>query len=72
MPHPVWKLRSLEGIPVAVVLVDGSRIDGCRLVSVTGRREGSVWLVADDVDVIVPLVEVADVMPLPAMAGCAA
>jgi len=72
MLQPVKKLRSLEGQPVAVLLVDGSRIDDCLLVSVTGAGEGSVWLLDDDVDVLIPLVEVADLMPLAAIAGWAA
>jgi hypothetical protein len=72
MLQPVKKLRSLEGQPVAVLFVDGSRIDDWQLVSVTGGGEGSVWLLDDDVDVLIPLVEVADLMPLAAIAGWAA
>jgi hypothetical protein len=72
MPQPVRKLRSLEGQPVTVVLVDGSHLHECRLVSVTGGDEGSLWLLDDEVDVFIPLVEVADLVPLPAIGGWAA
>jgi hypothetical protein len=72
MLHPIKKLRSLEGQPVAVLLADGSQIDDCQLVSVTGGSEGSVWLLDDDVDVLIPLVEGADLIPLAAIAGWAA
>jgi hypothetical protein len=72
MPQRVKKLRPLEGHPVAVVLVDGSHIDDCQLVSVTGGGEGGVWLIDDDVDVLIPLLEVAELMALPAVRGWAA
>jgi hypothetical protein len=72
MLQPVEKLRSLEGQPVAVVLVEGSHLDDCQLVSVPGGGEGSVWLLDDDANVLIPLVEVADLMPPPAIGGWAA
>jgi hypothetical protein len=72
MLQTVKKVRSLEGQAVAVALVDGSHIDACRLVSVTGGGEGTLWLLDDDVDLFVRLVEVTDLMPLPAIGGWAA
>lgn len=72
MLQPVQKLRSLEGQPVAVLLVDGFHIDDCQLVSVTGGGEGSVSLLDDHVGVLIPLVEVADLMALAANRGWAA
>jgi hypothetical protein len=72
MLQTVKKVRSLEGQAVAVALVDGFHIDACRLVSVTGGGEGTLWLLDDDVDLFVRLVEVTDLMPLPAIGGWAA
>lgn len=72
MLQPVKKLRSLGGHLVAVVLVDGTHRDACQLVSVTGGGEGSVWLLDHDVDVFIPLAEVANLMPLPAIGTWAA
>jgi hypothetical protein len=72
MLHPIKKLRPLEGQPVAVVLVDGSHLDDCQLVSATGGGDGRLWLLHDGVDRFIPLVEVADLMPLPTIRGWAA
>lgn len=54
------RLKALEGRCVSVALCDGSRIDGCQLVSV-GRRNGSLWLFSNGTDVFVPEGDVTDV-----------
>jgi hypothetical protein len=58
--HRIRQLRSLEGRTVSVALADGSRLDGCHLVS--GGRPGlsSLWLFTNGLDVFVPLPNVID------------
>ncbi|MGH3117624.1 MAG: hypothetical protein ACRDPR_17435 [Nocardioidaceae bacterium] len=53
------RIHSLEGCYVSVALRDGSRIDGCRLVS--ARRPGAqtVWLFLDGMDVFLPVGAIA-------------
>ncbi len=53
------RMHSLEGCAVNVALRDGSRIDGCRLVS--ARRPGAqtVWLAMDGMDVFLPVGAIA-------------
>lgn len=58
--HRMAKLRGLEGRHVSVALVDGSRIDGCQLVSGGRRGLTSLWLFADGDDRFVPHGDVVD------------
>lgn len=46
-------LREFEGREVCVALANGSRIDGCQLVSAGRDRNRSVWLYVNGFDVFV-------------------
>ena len=48
------RIHSLEGRRVSVALHDGSRIDGCRLVSARRPDAQTVWLFIDGIDVFLP------------------
>ena len=52
--------KGLEGCRVSVALVDGSRIDDCKLISAGHRGDGRLWLYSNRADTFVPLAEVAD------------
>jgi hypothetical protein len=54
------ELRSLEGSPVYLSLVDGSRLDDVALVSARSR---TLWIFANGQDVFVPVADVVDVWP---------
>ena len=45
------QLRSFEGRDICVALADGSRIDGCQLVSAGRDRNRSVWVYVNGIDV---------------------
>jgi hypothetical protein len=49
----------LEGRRVSLALVDGSRIDGCELVS-AGHGAATLWLFVNGDDVFVPVEEITD------------
>lgn len=66
------KLRSLEGRTVHVALTDGSRLDGCQLVSVGRRTVGHVWLFADGADHFIPFERVLDLWEVVPQAAPAA
>ena len=63
-PHSLPTLRRLQGRHVAVALFDGTRLDDCQLVSVGRSTNGTLWLLVDDVDRIVPVDDVVDVVEL--------
>ena len=52
-------LRAVEGHRVDVVLRDGRRITGCTLVSGGRARVTTLWLVADEDDILVGADDVA-------------
>jgi hypothetical protein len=54
------ELRSLEGRPVHLALVDGSRLDDVALVS---ARSVTLWIFDNGQDVFVPVADVVDVWP---------
>ncbi len=54
------QLRTLEGRRVGLALRDGSRLDGCHLVSLGRNRARTVWIFADGQDTFVPLANVID------------
>ncbi|MGH9281833.1 MAG: hypothetical protein ACRD0S_02730 [Acidimicrobiales bacterium] len=56
----ISQLRSLEGRTVSVALADGSRLDGCQLVSGGRRGLGSLWVFANGADLFIPLPDVLD------------
>ena len=62
---------ALEGRQVSVALRDGSRIDGCRLVSAGRLPRGTIWLFSNGMDVFVSIRQVLDVWEAP-IAGRAA
>lgn len=63
MLQPVKRSRSLEGQHVFVAMADGSDIDHCGLVSVSTGVAGSLRLLDDGLDVVVPLAYVVDLGP---------
>lgn len=62
------ELRRLEGRQVSLSLRDGTRLDGCEVVSVATRRErGTLWLLVEGADHIVPVDDVMAIdVPPPA------
>jgi hypothetical protein len=54
-------LRSLEGRQVGVALADGSRLDGCTLVSAGRGRSGTAWFWTGRADVFLPLSSLVDI-----------
>jgi hypothetical protein len=52
-----------EGARVAVILVDGSCLEDCELVSAGRGAAETVWIVSDNRDMILPLADVVDVRP---------
>jgi hypothetical protein len=56
-------IRALEGRRVSISLADGSRTDDCDLISVGGGRTATLWIVTQDGDSFLPLVDVDDVRP---------
>jgi hypothetical protein len=67
VPSRQWRsrVRRLEGRQVSIVLKDGTRLDGCTLVSAGRNRTTSLWLVADDLDAFLALDDVLDVVDVP-------
>lgn len=56
------RLAALVGRGVSLALVDGTRLDDCRLISQPrARRVGTAWIVHGDDDVFVPVDAIADV-----------
>lgn len=53
--------RRLEGRTVSIALRDGSRIDGCNLVSSGRHRAHTLWVFAAGLDRFVPFTDVIDV-----------
>ena len=51
----ISRLRTLEGRQVGVALADGSRIDGCQLVSAGRAGVRTIWVVSNGTDTFVPL-----------------
>lgn len=58
------RLRSLRGRRVSLVLRDGTRIDDCALVSGGHSPTGTVWLVANGADMLLPREELVAVWPV--------
>ena len=56
-------IRALEGRRVSISLADGSRTDDCDLISVGRGRTATLWIVTQDGDSFLPLVDVDDVRP---------
>jgi len=56
-------LAALEGARVVLVLSDGSRLDDCEVVSAGRRRAKTIWVVAGEADLVIPLADVIGVMP---------
>jgi hypothetical protein len=54
-------LRSLEGRQVGVALADGSRLDGCTLVSAGRGRSSTAWFWTGRADVFLPLASLVDI-----------
>lgn len=54
------RFRSLEGSRVNLALVDGSRMDDCKLVAAARQGVDSLWVFTNGTDVFVPLADVAD------------
>lgn len=54
-------LADLEGREVSVALDDGSRIDGCQLVSAGRPGVGTLWVFVNGADRFVPLQRVVEV-----------
>ncbi len=54
-------LREFQGRDVNVALDDGSRLDGCQLMSADRARANTVWLFVEGSDVFVPLARVVAV-----------
>ena len=52
-----------EGERVCLALADGSRIDGCKLVSVGRGRAETIWVFTGEGDVFIPFAEVIDLWP---------
>lgn len=59
-PEKRSELRRLEGQPVHLAMVDGSRLDDVALVS---ARTLTLWLFDHGEDVFVPVANVVDVWP---------
>lgn len=57
-------LRDAEGQQVTVVLKDGTRFEGCCLVSVGRLWARSLWLINDETDLIICRDEIADIFVL--------
>jgi hypothetical protein len=56
----IAELRWLEGRTVSVALADGSRLDGCQLISGGRRGVASLWVFANGRDLFIPLPDVLD------------
>jgi len=50
----------LEGRRVSVALTDGSRLDGCELVSAGRHGTATLWLYVNGGDLFVPVADVTD------------
>lgn len=57
----IAQLRTFEGSRVNLSLRDGTRIDGCQLVSGGRRGVGTLWIFANGADAFVSLSDVIDV-----------
>jgi hypothetical protein len=57
-------LRTLEGRQVNLVLVDGTWLEACNLVSVGRLWARSVWLLKNDTDVIINPDQIAEICVL--------
>lgn len=57
-PH---RLSALEGRRVCLALDDGSRIDGCQLISAGRWGQRSAWVFSNGADCFVPLYRITDV-----------
>jgi hypothetical protein len=55
-----YRLKDHEGRRVNLALADGSRLDGCFLVSVGRGGAESAWITAGDVDLFVPWTDVVE------------
>jgi hypothetical protein len=53
------RLAALEGRRVCLALNDGSRIDGCQLIS-AGRGQQTAWVFCNGTDSFVPLCRITD------------
>ncbi len=55
------ELRALEGKQVSVMLIDGTRLDACSLVSAGRASVRTLWVLADGGDTFIPIDEVGDI-----------
>ena len=53
MGYELSHLQEFEGAEVCVALADGSRIDGCQLISAGRDRNRTVWLFVNGLDVFI-------------------
>lgn len=60
----IRSMRGVEGRQVDVSLVDGTRLEGCSLVSVGRLWARTVWLVSGETDLFVSIEDIADVSVL--------
>lgn len=63
-PHNVptsSRLQALEGRPVSLALVDGSRIHASQLISAGRQGLRTIWVVANGVDAFLPLIDIVDI-----------
>jgi hypothetical protein len=55
------ELRALEGKRVSLMLIDGTLLDGCRLVSAGRASVRTLWVFRNGDDAFIPMDEVRDV-----------
>ena len=55
------RLSQLEGRLVSLALDDGTRIDGCQLVSAGRHGTGTAWVFSNGADHFVPIGRITDV-----------
>jgi hypothetical protein len=56
------QFRLFEGRCVGMALIDGSRLEGCRLISAPRHGAQTMWLVTDGGDdVFIPMSSVVDI-----------
>jgi hypothetical protein len=59
--RPTAHLLALRGHLVDVVLSDGRRFDGCRLISVGRLRAHTIWVLDGDNDIFLEIDQIRDV-----------
>jgi hypothetical protein len=59
------RLAAMEGRRVCLALDDGSRIDGCQLISAGRSGQATAWVFSNGTDAFVPLCRITDVWEEP-------